>query len=103
MVALAVLASAGTAAAATRTCERIVFEPNSDNGTGPITAVNVGCKTARSVARKSDGRGPTGTPGTRRSYTSRGFSCRGVETDDPLPTMSWKCKKGNARITFTKS
>lgn len=100
--ALAFLLGATSASAATRTCEPVVFEQNSDNGTTRITAVNVSCKTARAVARKSNGRGPTGTAGTRRSYKSRGFLCRGIEIDEGLPMMRWTCKRGNARIRFNK-
>lgn len=101
--ALSAVALGVPSTATARTCEAVAFEENSDNGTGPITATGVGCKTARAVARKSNGKGPTGTPGTRRSYKSRGFSCSGVELDTALPSMKWVCKSGSARIRFEKS
>lgn len=81
----------------------MVFSKNSEDGTSPIKAKNVSCKTARAVARKSKGHGPFGSEGEPLSYRSHGFACTGYETDDTLPTMHWKCTKRNARMTFTKT
>ncbi|MGK2936186.1 MAG: hypothetical protein ACSLFR_00010 [Solirubrobacteraceae bacterium] len=96
------VACAGSAGAATRSCASVVFEKNSENAALQIRATNVGCKTARAVARKSRNYGPDDVDGKRHSYRSRGFSCQGVEHNQTLPIVDWKCTKGSARITFSK-
>jgi hypothetical protein len=92
-----------TATAKTRSCPAVAFAPNSDDVTSRIVAVGVSCSTARAVARGAKGRGPSRTDGTTYRYNARGFSCSGRENDDTLPFVSWRCRHGKQRITFTQS
>ena len=94
---------AGASAATVRSCGNIAFEPNTDNGVSGIRARGVSCETARSVARRSRDRGPSGTPGTIFRYRYRRFRCVGRELDTALPAVRWRCTRSTAVVTFTKT
>ncbi len=87
-------------AAVTRSCGQISFTPNSDDGIFSIRARGVGCITARRVARAAR---PLKIVGGGRRYRSRGFACRGRFDDEGLPTVRWRCTRGSAVITFSRS
>jgi hypothetical protein len=104
LAAAAIAAVGGTIATAkTRSCPAVTFALNSDDGTSRIVAVGVSCSTARAVARGAKSHGPSGTNGTTYHYNARGFSCSGRENDDTLPFVSWHCRHGKQRVTFTRS
>ena len=103
VVALVAAAVPSPAAAATRACGNVGFEPNSDAGAFGIRARGVRCRTARAVARASRTYGPSGDPDRIWRYRARRFRCVGRELDTALPQVRWRCRRGDALITFSKS
>ncbi len=93
----------GTAAAATRSCGSIGFTPNSDEGVSNIRATGVSCRTARRVARESREHGPSGVAGRIFTYRAYRFRCRGVEQDTALPSVRYRCVRGDAVVRFVKT
>ncbi len=98
---LALTAGSGQALAAP--CGSIGFAPGTDEVAGDIRARGASCATARSVARRSRGHGPSGTPGTVFRYRTRHFRCRGVERDTALPSVRYRCVRGDAVVRFVKT
>jgi hypothetical protein len=97
------LALAGEAGAQTRDCGSIAFSVGTEEGVSEIRARNVSCRTARSVARRARGRGPSGEPGTVFRYRHRHFRCTGREADTPLPSVRYRCVRGRAVVRFVKT
>ncbi|MDQ3741064.1 MAG: hypothetical protein M3389_08995 [Actinomycetota bacterium] len=100
---LLALVPAPGAVAAERSCGSIGFQPNTDFGAFGIRARDVGCRTARRVARASREHGPTGEPGTVRRYRARRFRCVGRERATNLPSIRFRCTRGEALVTFTRT
>ena len=103
LVGLLAAAWPAPAAGATRACGNVGFEPNSDAGAFGIRATGVRCRTARAVARASRTYGPSGDPGRIWRYRARRFRCVGRELDTALPQVRWRCRRGDALVTFSKS
>lgn len=103
VAALIAAAAPAAAPAATRSCGTIAFTPRTEDGVGPIRARGVGCKTARRVAAGARGRGPSGVPGRRFRYRRDGFTCNGLERGTALPSVNYRCRRGRALVTFTKT
>lgn len=91
------------AGAATRSCGSVGFTPNSDDGAFGIRAQGVSCRTARSVARASRPYGPSGEPGDVYRYRHRRFRCVGRQRDTGLASVRFRCTRGSAVVTFSRS
>ena len=85
---------------AVRKCGKVSFEANSDNGAFDIRAQGTTCTTAKRVARASKRHGVGHTP---YRFTTRGYSCRGIDAADVLPSVNWSCVKGQAIVLFVRS
>jgi hypothetical protein len=83
-----------------RSCGAIAFERDTDNGVFGIQAQGTGCVTARRLARATRTRGVGRTP---YRYNLAGFTCRGTETLNVLPTVRWACVKRRAIVIFERS
>ena len=81
-------------------CGFVGFTANSDDGVFGIEARGVGCPEAKEVARAA--RGVAFGDGTPR-YEADGFACTGTATDDDLPGVAYRCTRGDALVTFTRT
>jgi hypothetical protein len=82
-----------------RECGRIVFAPQSEDGTGDIVATRARCRRSRAVARASRDFGPS----DRIAYRARGFSCKsGPMTENVLPSRLVYCRRGRAIVAFER-
>ncbi len=87
------------ASGAARACGTLVFTPGSEDGAFAIRAREVGCATARRVARAS--RALSVAEGPYR-YRARGFACRGRFEEEELPQVRWRCTRDDAVVRFTR-
>jgi hypothetical protein len=83
------------AAAAAKRCASVPFTPNSDDIAANVRALNVSCRTARDLIRRSGGHPPA---------RFRGFSCthRRVEEGVEMPYTRVRCVKGAARVRWDR-
>jgi hypothetical protein len=93
-------AGADPSTAAARSCGKIAFEPGTEFGVSDIRATRTSCSVARRIARRSKSHDIYETP---RRYRALGFACRGRLNDDALPVVRWSCRRGKARVKFTRS
>ena len=103
LAALALAALPAPAGAATRSCGNVGFTPQSDDGAFGIRATGVRCRTARAVARASEDYGPSGEPGDVFRYRARRFRCVGRQRDTELPSVRFRCRRGDAVVTFSRT
>lgn len=78
-----------------RRCGDVAYTPNTDHGAFNIRAYGTSCETARAVARDAEGE--------PRSFSTRGYQCVGVVKDNGLKRTEFECRRGDRRITFSRS
>jgi hypothetical protein len=83
-------------------CGNVVFAPNSENMASDIVAYRLSCEEATALVRKI---GPSLGPinGLPRAEAD-GFVCvRTSQSDRGLPTSTYECTRGSARVTFVRT
>lgn len=83
----------------TRSCGRIDFSPNTEDGIFGIRSKGTTCRKARRVARAARVLGSQGP----FEYRQSGFVCRGRYESIGLPRVRWICRKGIATVTFDRT
>lgn len=83
-----------------RHCGSVTFEPNTEFGASNIRARGTRCRKARRVAQASREMNVVDGP---FHYEARGFRCTGVPIDQALPAVRWTCRRGAARVKFTRT
>lgn len=81
-------------------CGNLAFGRNGEDGAYEIRTTMSSCKVARRVARAVRPLGVTRGP---YEYRQSGFRCRGHYKSAGLPRVEWSCRRGTARIFFTRA
>lgn len=99
-LALLIAAPAAEAGQPVKRCGQIGFTPQTEDGVFKIRARGTTCRRARRVARRARLTGAATGPFT---YRRAGFRCQGRPVEDALPSARWRCRRGDDRVTFTRS
>ena len=85
-----------------QSCGMVGFTPNSEDVAARITATrDLSCDAARAFVEVAGRQTSSGGP---QEVDVDGFHCvRTESSDDPLPTSTYRCTKGDAAITFVRS